>query len=511
MLSAVETLYGLVLLLILLFSLGQLSLLLIYLFRRVDRPPQPVPFSADDPTLPTLTIQLPIYNERYVVDRLIDAIAALHYPAGKVQIQLLDDSTDDTTARIAQKVQQYQQLGRSFEHVRRPHRTGYKAGALAYGLREARGEFIAIFDADFLPDPLFLLRVLPSFTSPDTAVVQTRWLHLNESHSLLTRLQAMGLNAHFLVEQNARCAGGLFLNFNGTAGIWRKAAILDAGGWQADTLTEDLDLSYRAQLRGWHIIYRDDVGVPAELPVMMGAIKSQQYRWMKGPAECARKHLRAVLKAPGVSLGVKMQACFHLLNSSLFVLILTMALLSVPVLYGHRTQPVDAETDRMAVLFSLSSLVSLAFWGIPFLLDKKQQQRISVQLSGRPMRNGLQFLWLYPLFLAVMLGLSLHNSLAVLEGHLGIRTPFVRTPKFNVSPGSDGWVSNTYGRPAVSGLLWFELALAVYFTVGVGLGIRQQDYSMISFHGLLAFGFALVAGYSLVHTWRLTGVPGRAR
>lgn len=510
MLSAVEALYSVTLLLILVFSLGQLSLLFIYLFRRLTRPRPIAAAAPDDPQLPTLTIQLPVYNERYVVERLIDTVAALQYPTNRLQIQVLDDSTDETVALIARKVAHYQQLGHPIEHIRRPTRTGYKAGALDYGLADAHGDYIAIFDADFLPDPHFLLRVLPSFTAPDIAIVQTRWLHLNESYSLLTRLQAMGLNAHFLIEQNARYAGGLFLNFNGTAGIWRKAAIRDAGGWQADTLTEDLDLSYRAQLRGWRIIYRDDIGVPAELPVTMGAIRSQQYRWMKGPAECAQKHLKNVLRAPGLSLGTKLQACFHLLNSSLFVLILTMALLSVPVLYAHSTTPDPAGADRLAALFSLSSLVSLGFWGIPFMLDKKRRTQLHPPGSvSSPMRNGLQFLWQYPLFLAVMLGLSLHNSLAVLEGHLGIRTPFVRTPKFNVAPGSDSWISNAYGRRPVAKLLWFELALAVYFAIGVGLGIRQHDYSMISFHGLLAVGFALVVGYSMVHTWRMSPAPTR--
>ena len=495
----IEVVYYAALLATLAFSLVQLSLLFIYVFRKRHQRAAPVTLT-DWADLPYITVQLPVFNEVYVVDRLIDSIMALQYPADKLDIQILDDSTDETTARIDHKLMAHRRAGYTIEHVRRPDRTGYKAGALAYALPFTRGEYIAIFDADFVPDPDFLLRVMPHFDRPDIGVVQTRWLHLNEDYSILTQLQAMGLNAHFLIEQNARHAGGLFLNFNGTAGVWRKKAIREAGSWQSDTLTEDLDLSYRAQLKGWRIVYRDDVGVPAELPVTMDAIKSQQYRWMKGPAECAQKLLKHVLRAPNVSLGKKIQAVFHLMNSSLFVVMLVMALLSVPVLYGHQQVPDVQTTYSLQRLFLVASIVSLLFWGIPFF-----QQAIaspsarSVQSASNRLVNALRFLWLYPLFLAVMLGLSLHNSLAVLEGHLGIKTPFVRTPKFNLSNAANDWETNRYVQQPVSWLIVAEIGLAVYFGLGIGIGMYHHNYTMLSFHILLAVGFSLVASYSLIH------------
>lgn len=500
----VEIVYYLALVATFAFSLVQLSLLFIYLFRQSHRQSTPVP-PANWAELPRVTVQLPVYNEVYVVDRLIEAIMALQYPVDKLDIQILDDSTDETTLRIARKLNEFQNVGYSVNHIRRSNRTGYKAGALAYALPFVKGEFIAIFDADFLPDPDFLLRVVPHFNRPDIGVVQTRWLHLNEDYSILTQLQAMGLNAHFFIEQNARCAGGFFLNFNGTGGVWRKEAIKEAGGWQSDTLTEDLDLSYHAQLKGWKIVYRDDVGVPGELPITMNAIKSQQYRWMKGPAECAQKLIRPVLKAPGVSIGKKIQAFFHLMNSSLFVLMLVMALLSLPILYSQTQQSISARTaPPFQHLLLLASVVSLLFWGIPFFQHEFAPRGVSSDQSvGSRLINGLRFIWLYPIFLAVMLGLSLHNSIAVLEGHFGVKTPFVRTPKFNLSTETNGWETNRYVRQPVPWLVIGEIGLAIYFGVGVGIGLYWHNYTMLSFHVLLSVGFSLVASYSLIHAWSI--------
>ena len=499
----IELIYSLALLATLAFSLIQLSMLVMYVFR--PRRQQIVPVApVAGPALPRLTVQLPVFNEVYVIERLIDAVMQLRYPPDKLDIQILDDSTDETTTRIARKLTAYAHTRVTIAHIRRPNRTGYKAGALAYGLPLAKGEFIAIFDADFIPEPDFLLRAIAHFNRPDIGVVQTRWLHLNENYSLLTQLQAMGLNAHFVVEQNARYAGKLFLNFNGTAGIWRKKAILDAGGWQIDTLTEDLDLSYRAQLKGWQISYRDDIGVRAELPVTMNAIKSQQYRWMKGPAECAQKLLGQVLSTPDVSLGKKIHACFHLLNSSLFVVILVMSLLSLPVLYSHQSGHWRM-TEALQSLFMLASVVSLLFWGIPFFqLEWARYRSTAASEPGRRWVGWFRFIWLYPLFLAVMLGLSLHNSLAVLEGHLGIKTPFVRTPKFNVASQTNAWETNVYVRQAaVPWLVWLELGLAFYFALGVSLGVYWHDYTMLSFHALLTVGFGLVTFYSLSHAYSI--------
>jgi cellulose synthase/poly-beta-1,6-N-acetylglucosamine synthase-like glycosyltransferase len=294
---AVLILYGLALLLLFLYNLGQLSLIITYLRtkqKREDniRTADSIPWGQ----LPLVTIQLPVYNERYVAERLIDSVAKLRYPLDKLEIQVLDDSTDETVDIIARRVAHFQTQGINIQHIRRPQRTGFKAGALAYGLNLSEAPFVAIFDADFVPDPDFLLKTIPNFADPKVGIVQTRWEHLNEDFSLITQLQAFGLNAHFTVEQSGRYAANLFANFNGTGGVWRRTAIDDAGGWHADTLTEDLDLSYRAQLRGWTFSYREDIGSPAELPVAMDALKSQQYRWMKGAAEVARKMYGTVFR-----------------------------------------------------------------------------------------------------------------------------------------------------------------------------------------------------------------------
>jgi len=288
--------YTLCLFYILGYSIMQWDLLLIFIKNKQRLSPKHPSTAPSE--LPHVTVQLPIYNERHVVDRLIDAVAAIDYPHDRLEIQVLDDSTDDTTDILRRRIRYHQQQGIDIQLIRRPNRTGFKAGALQHGLQRAKGTYIAIFDADFIPQPDFLRQVLPHFQDPRTAVVQTRWAHLNEDHSLLTKLQAFQLNNHFYVEQSGRYLGNLFLQFNGTAGVWRKKAILDAGGWQWDTLTEDLDLSYRAQLKGWKIRYLPWVGTPAELPVEMNSFKAQQYRWIKGGAETARKILPPLWPSP---------------------------------------------------------------------------------------------------------------------------------------------------------------------------------------------------------------------
>ena len=351
-------LYGLCLVFMLGFSLAQWQLT--RLARRAAQTPLP-PAPAPPVRWPHVTVQLPVYNELAVVTRIIDAAAALDYPADRLHIQVLDDSTDESVALAARRVAYHQDRGLRIDHVRRASRQGYKAGALAHGLTETDGEFVAIFDADFVPAPDFLRRTLPHFAAPEVGVVQTRWGHLNESESLLTRLQAFGLNAHFLVEQVGRAAGGHFLNFNGTGGVWRRTCIEDAGNWQADTLTEDLDLSYRAQLRGWRFVYRPDIVAPAELPAHLAALKSQQYRWNKGAAETARKHLGRVWRSAHLPLATRLHATFHLLNSSVFAVILVMALLSVPLVWVRAHQPVFRPVFQLAAGFLLT-FVPLIFY-----------------------------------------------------------------------------------------------------------------------------------------------------
>jgi cellulose synthase/poly-beta-1,6-N-acetylglucosamine synthase-like glycosyltransferase len=490
--SPVETLililYALPLLFVACFSLIQLSLIGSYLRARRQPVPPATPWSES--TRPFVTIQLPVYNERYVIERLLRCVAQIRYPAERLEIQVLDDSTDDTTALIANTLREIDPGGTRFRHVRRGTRQGFKAGALAEGLQQARGEFIAVFDADFLPHPDFLEQTVPHFTSERTGMVQTRWEHLNRHYSLLTETQAFGLDVHFSVEQRGRNAAGHFINFNGTGGVWRTACVVDAGGWQPDTLTEDLDLSYRAQLRGWQFVYAEHISAPAELPVEMNALKSQQFRWMKGAAECARKHLFRVISTPNLRLSTKIHAIFHLLNSATFVSALVLALVSVPLLVLHRQ---SAEVHRFFVgtaAFQLCSVILGTFYWIAF------------RSANREARFGA-FLLRFPLFLSVSMGLSLHNAVAVLEGYFGVKTPFVRTPKFNIlAPTDGGWQTNRYLTHRIPALTWAELLLFGYFAGAVGLGLWWGDYSLLPFHLLLLTGYGLVAGYSLVHALR---------
>ena len=473
-------LYGCCLLFILGFSLGQWQLTRLarraYAKPDVAAPPAPVRW-------PRVTVQLPLYNEQNVVERIIDAAASLDYPADLLHIQVLDDSTDATVALAAGRVAHHAAAGRRISHVRRPVRTGFKAGALAHGLTETDGELIAIFDADFLPGPDFLRRTIPHFyldqPGEQTGVVQTRWGHLNANESLLTRLQTFGLDAHFLIEQVGRTAGGHFINFNGTGGVWQRRCIEDAGGWQADTLTEDLDLSYRAQLRGWRFRYVPGIVVPAELPGTMHALKSQQFRWTKGAAETARKHLGAVWRS-GQPLTTKLYATFHLLNSSVYVVILLMALLSVPLVF------VRAEHERYRLLFQLASVFLLAF--VPLVYYYFTAWRLA-RPSGR--RRGYPALFLY--FLSMSMGLSLHNSHAVLLGWLGQRTAFIRTPKM----GSAAAPRRRYRSRRLGGLAALEVLLTGYFAFGLAAGFYFGDAGLVPFHLLLTLGFGTVSYYSL--------------
>jgi cellulose synthase/poly-beta-1,6-N-acetylglucosamine synthase-like glycosyltransferase len=487
---AILVCYGLALFLLFAYNCGQLSLIITYLrtARRRKEARAVVPSNVDD--LPAVTIQLPVYNELYVVERLIDSVAKLNYPRHKLDIQLLDDSTDETVEIIARKVDEYKQLGLAIEHIRRPERKGFKAGALAYGLPLAKGEFLAIFDADFVPDPDFLLKTLPRFADPKVAIVQTRWEHLNEDFSLMTQLQAFGLNAHFTVEQSGRYEGGYLANFNGTGGVWRKEAILDAGGWQSDTLTEDLDLSYRAQLRGWKFVYCESVGSPAELPVAMNALKSQQYRWMKGAAECARKLAWRVLATPGISLSMKVHAFYHLFSSATFILVLVLGVLSVPLIYIRQTHPEWESVFTVINLFQINLLILITFYGIP--------------LWSLGEKNKAKLAWYFPMYSSLMMGLSLHNTIAVVEGYIGRKTPFVRTPKFNVKAANDSWAANKYVSRKLNWLTLVEGTLALYFLGGLALAFYVNDFRMFFLHIMLMVGFGMVFIYSLVHAGQKT-------
>jgi len=469
--------YGFSLLTIFIFSLGQLHLTWIYTRSKKVQTPD-----LDPDFLPNVTVQLPVYNEKYVIDRLIDSICQLDYPKDKLEIQILDDSTDETVALIQKKVAEYQKLHFDIHQIRRDTREGFKAGALAYGLQKAKGTFIAVFDADFLPKSEFLRATIPYFINSEIGLVQTRWGHVNKDYSILTQLQAFGLDGHFTVEQTGRNMAGSFINFNGTAGVWRKSCIEDAGGWSADTLTEDLDLSYRAQLKGWKFKYLENVVSPAELPVVMPAIKSQQYRWNKGAAETARKHLGKVLTSD-LPLLTKIHAFFHLFNSSIFLALLIASIASVPMLYIKDHHP------RFELIFDLGSIFILGFMsiGIFYYIASKSMNKHPIKYFSK----------YFPLFLAYSMGLSLHNSIAVVEGLLGYKTPFIRTPKFNIFNKNDNWTANTYIHPKLTISVLIEGLLCSYYIFGMISGFLLKDYGLMFFHLLLTLGFGSIFFHSI--------------
>lgn len=447
---------------------------------------------ANEGGAPIVTVQLPVYNELYVVERLIDAVAKFDYPKDKLEIQILDDSTDETTKIIQRKVKEWKEKGIDIVHLRREKREGFKAGALKYGLEKANGEFIAIFDADFIPFPDFIRKTIPYFNEEGIGMVQTRWEHINRNYSMLTYLQAFGLDAHFSVEQVGRNAGGSFINFNGTGGVWRKKCIMDAGNWESDTLTEDLDLSYRAQLKGWKFKYLEGVGSPAELPPIMSALKSQQYRWTKGGAETAKKHLVKVLLSD-FPFSVKWHAFFHLLNSGVFISIIICAITSIPLLFLKPKFPQFKE------LFWFASLFLISFVIIATLYYVSSSSKFSNKFSGL-----IHFLSTFPLFLSVSMGLSLHNAIAVIEGYIGKKTPFIRTPKFNIQKSDDSWKGNKYLSKKINLLTIAEGLLALYFSYGIYQAFKINDYGLLPFHLMLSFGFGTVFYYSVFQIQRKT-------
>lgn len=473
-------LYGLALLLIFFYSVLQLSLAISYLKTRKARDARKRPnFNYDD--LPIVTVQLPVYNELYVVERLIETVAKFDYPRDKFEIQVLDDSTDETVDVIAKKVAEIAATGIDIIHIHRTNRIGFKAGALDEAMGQAKGEFIAIFDADFLPNPNFLLETIPYFNAEDIGVVQTRWSHINKKFSLLTELQAFGLNAHFTIEQGGRNAAGHYINFNGTGGIWRKTTIDDAGGWEHDTLTEDLDLSYRAQMKGWRFVYLEHVTAPAELPVAMTALKNQQFRWTKGGAECFRKMSGRLFTTKGLKISDRIHGLAHLFNSSVFVFILCTALLSLPVLY-LKTSSDNYDNLLMIGSFFILSTIFLSFYYWVSYKDKTNNKVLSF----------FRFLGRFLQFLTVSMGMSLHNSIAVLEGYRGIKSSFVRTPKFNIASGNKDWKTNKYVEKKINLVTLLEGLLSLVFFSAVTFGIAKGEYGLVPFHLMLAIGFGLV-------------------
>ncbi len=436
---------------------------------------------------PSITVQLPVFNERFVVERLIHAVAALDYPRAALEIQVLDDSTDETRGMIDTLVAAYQARGVDIRCLRRADRRGFKAGALRTGLSAARGEFVAVFDADFVPPPDFLKRLVPYFTAPDIALVQARWGHLNADGSPLTRSQAIGLDAHFVLEQGGRHAAGLFINFNGTAGVWRAAAIRAAGNWQDDTLTEDLDLSYRAQLAGWRCVYVNAVVCPAEVPAEIHGLKSQQYRWAKGAIQTARKLLPAVWRSRTLPALVKWEATIHLTNHLVFPALLLTALLIPPLLRLRAEHPECGWFFRGAALFSISALSYPLFY-------------LVAQRALYPdWKRRVLFL---PVLLAGALGMSVVNTRAVCSALLGRRSPFTRTPKFNLrGPARRSGCLAAY-RPRFLGTVWLELGMGLYLTGALAVAAGHAQLLALPFIGLYWAGFVYVAVLSMLHAAR---------
>jgi cellulose synthase/poly-beta-1,6-N-acetylglucosamine synthase-like glycosyltransferase len=472
------------------YALAQLNLLFNYLRARRTQRNSPK-FDLNDPSqVPYVTVQLPVYNELYVMERLLSNIAKLEYPKDKLEIQVLDDSTDESFEKTADQIAELQKTGLDIVHLSREDRVGFKAGALKEGLKTAKGEYIAIFDADFLPQPDWLKKTIPYFKDEQIGVVQTRWGHLNRDYSLLTRVQAFALDAHFTLEQVGRNSKGHFINFNGTAGVWRKTCIIDAGNWEGDTLTEDLDLSYRAQLKDWKFKYLEEVETPAELPVVISAARSQQFRWNKGGAENFRKMLSRLLKSQNISAKTKVHGILHLLNSTMFLNVLIVAILSIPILY------IKNEYEHLKVYFIVMSffVISTVIFFICYWFTYRN-------IYGSGWKNFLEYIGMFFTFFSVAMGFSLHNSIAVLEGHIGKKSEFIRTPKFNISSLKDSWKGNKYLRKNLSPNIIVEGLLMLYFGFGMYsafvVGDQGGDFGLFPFHLMLFIGFGYVFFKSL--------------
>jgi len=484
---AIITIYTFALLLILIYSLSQFSLLLNYL-KSLKNSDKSVKYNFSNPEeIPYVTIQLPLYNEMYVVKRLLENIAKIEYPLDKLEIQVLDDSTDESIKTNAAQVLELQKTGLNIVHITRKNRAGYKAGALKEGLKIAKGEFIAIFDSDFMPKPDWLLQTVPYFKNPKIGVVQTRWGHINRNYSLLTQIQAFALDFHFILEQVGRNFGKHFINFNGTAGIWRKECIMDAGNWSGDTLTEDLDLSYRAQMKKWDFKYLENVETPAELPVVISAARSQQFRWNKGAAENFQKNYSKILFDKSLTTGTKFHGFFHLLNSSMFLVVLLLAILSVPVLYIKNTNPQFIGYFNVIAFFAISTLIFFVCYWVTY-----------AKIHGKGIKSFFKFIGMFFTFFSIAMGFSVHNSLAVLEGHFGKKSEFIRTPKFNINSLKDSWKGNKYLSSKLSlstvveGLLWLYFGFAIYSA------FILQDFGLFIFHLMLFAGFGYVVFKSVL-------------
>ncbi len=435
--------------------------------------------------LPRVTIQLPIYNEMYVVERLISSVCKIDYPLDKLEIQVLDDSTDDTQIIACEVVNRFRQRGFDIHYIHREDREGYKAGALREGLSVAKGEFVAIFDADFIPPKNFLRDTIDYFSDPKIGIVQARWGHVNIDYSMLTKAQSILLDGHFMIEQTARFHGGMFFNFNGTAGVLRKECIYDAGGWQHDTLTEDLDLSYRAQLKGWKLVYLKDTVADAELPVDMNAFKSQQHRWAKGGVQTALKILPRLLGESTLPLKIKSEACFHLLGNLSYIFLLVLLVLMFPMAYFW-----DSVGWEKVVLFNLVAISLGTFSFFRFYWITVQE------VHGE---NWVKYAKHVATAIALGAGISINNSKAVIEALLGKSSEFKRTPKFAVTTKSDNWKKTSYvSSTSITALI--ELTIGIFFLFQSVYAIIMGYFGWIPFLLIIQFGFIYTAVLSIMHS-----------
>ena len=430
---------------------------------------------------PEVTIQLPLYNEKYVICRLIDAVIRIEYPKDKLEIQVLDDSTDETVDIAKEHIQKYVDQGYDIKHVHRTNRKGFKAGALKEGLKTAKGEFVAIFDADFIPRKKFLKRTLPYFQKDEKlGLVQTRWEHLNRDYSLITKTEAIALDGHFVIEQAVRNRAGFFINFNGTGGIWRKECIFDAGNWQADTLTEDLDLSYRAQMKGWKFKYLVNFTSPAELPSEINSLKSQQFRWTKGAIETAKKIYPKVLRSH-LPLKMKIQSFIHLCSNLAYPFILIAGILNLPVL-------LIKEGGQYDDVFKFMSIFIFAFIS-SFIFYLYSQKDVYADWQKRVIY--------FPVFLSGSMGLSVNNTIAVIEGLINKKSEFVRTPKFKIMDNKDSWIDKKYLTKKLSYATIIEAVLAVYCFTGVVLSIVYAQIAALPFQLMFSLGYGMMAFLSI--------------
>ncbi|NOY92283.1 MAG: glycosyltransferase [Deltaproteobacteria bacterium] len=474
--TAIIVLYMVVLGVLGIYGFHRSQLLMLYFKHRGNAPKKATPFAE----LPMLTIQLPMFNEMYVAERLLDGIAELDYPKDKLEIQVLDDSTDETVAIAKNKVAELVERGFDAVYIHRTDRTGFKAGALEEGLKVAKGDFLMVFDADFVPNTDVVMKLIHHFTDPEVGMVQARWGHLNRDYSTLTRAQSMMLDGHFVIEHIARNRSGRFFNFNGTAGAWRKATIIDAGGWQHDTVTEDMDLSFRAQLRGWKFVYVPDALAPAELPCEMNSFKTQQFRWAKGSAQTTRKLLGKVMKAD-IPWKVKMELFFHLTDNFAYVFLVVLAALQLPnmLLRRHMDNP------------------ELLLLDIPLFMATCGSIIVFYLVTHRALYGDLwSAVKRLPLMMALAIGLSINNARAVLEGLFGKDVEFVRTPKHGVAGDRDGWKKKKYrSRWSIHSLV--EMGFGIYFVITIGLAMFTGSWISIPFLALFMVGYLYVGTLSI--------------